>query len=247
VPSVTDAGPGLVTLHLWRVPASRIGSALGRVAVDRFALRRQPGAGFSRLLGTGNGRTFRLRDAEPCRWGLLVAWRSAADAAAFEHTAVPRRWAALAEETWRAELRPLAARGRWSGQAPFGVPARSREWAARDWEGPVAALTRARLAWRRARAFWRAVPAVAADLAGRPGLLLALGIGERPFGLQGTFSVWESAAALRSFAYAGRAHAGAARQATRQQWYAEELFARFAVLGAAGTVDGRDPLRGPAW
>ena len=120
---VTDAGPGLVTLHLWRVPAGRIGSALSRVAVDRFALRRQPGAGFYRLLGTGSGHTFRLRDAEPRRWGLLVAWRSAADAAAFERSAVPRRWAALAEETWRVELRPLGARGRWARQTPFGTAA----------------------------------------------------------------------------------------------------------------------------
>jgi hypothetical protein len=68
VPSVTETGPGLVTLHLWRVPAGRIASAPGRVAVDRFALRRQPGAGFSRLLGTANGHTFRPRDAEPRRW-----------------------------------------------------------------------------------------------------------------------------------------------------------------------------------
>src|SRR5439155_7255068 len=135
-------------------------------------------------------------------------------------------------------------RGRWARQVPFGGPGagpgtRQR----RQWDGPVAALTRARLAWRRARSFWRAAPVVAADLAGRPGLLLSLGIGERPVGLQGTFSLWQSAAALRSFAYDGAAHAEAVRQAAARRWYAEELFARFAVLDAVGTVDGRDPLR----
>jgi hypothetical protein len=235
------AGPGLVTLHLWRVPAGRVAAAVGRVAVDRFALRRTPGAAFSRLLGTGSGRTFRLRDADPRRWGLIVAWAAPADAAAFERSVLPRRWAALAEETWRAELRPLGARGRWSRQAPFGTrPAAAGEG---RWDGPVAALTRARLAWRRARAFWLAAPPVAADLAGRPGLLLSVGIGERPVGLQGTFSVWRSAAALREFAYQGAPHAAAIRRAAAQGWYAEELFARFAVLDAVGTVDGRDPVR----
>jgi hypothetical protein len=288
---VADAEPALVTLHLWRVPTRRVAAAVARVAVDRFAVGRAPGAAFVRLLGTGSGHTFRLRDAEPRRWGLLVAWARAADAAAFERTAVPRRWAALAEETWRVELRPLGSRGRWARQAPFG-PDRPARWAlpvagpggdlvagprggpgagplagpgvapgtelgtelggepadllAGPGGGPVAALTRARVVWRRARSFWRAVPAVAADLAGRPGLLLALGIGERPIGLQGTFSLWRSAAALRSFAYEGAAHAQAIRQTALRQWYAEELFARFAVLDAVGTVDGRDPLRAAA-
>jgi hypothetical protein len=245
---VADAEPALVTLHLWRVPTRRVAAALARVAVDRFAVGRAPGAEFVRLLGTGSGRTFRLRDAEPHRWGLLVAWARAADAAAFERTAVPRRWAALAEETWRVELRPLGSRGRWARQAPFG-PDRPARWAvpvAGPGGGPVAALTRARVVWRRARSFWQAVPAVAADLAGRPGLLLALGIGERPIGLQGTFSLWRSAAALRSFAYEGAAHAQAIRQTAVRRWYAEELFARFAVLDAVGTVDGRDPLRAAA-
>jgi hypothetical protein len=196
---------------------------------------------------------------------LLASWADRASALAFERSAVAGRWRRLAEETWRVELRPLSARGRWSGQEPFGRPAGGTAAGPADrgspgstgggplgdptggpaggrWGGPVAAVTRARLRPSRARSFWRAVPAVSADLAAQPGLRLAVGIGEAPMGLQGTFSVWESAAALRRFAYAGTAHSAVIARTSPERWYAEELFARFAVEAADGTVDGRDPL-----
>jgi hypothetical protein len=224
-----------VTLHLWRVPARRVPAAVARIALDRRPVRAVPGVVFAKLLGVGDGRTLSVRDADPRRWGLLAAWVRPAAAAAFERSATARRWARLAEETWRVELRPLAARGRWARRQPFGDPAAAR------WDGPVAALTRARLALHRAPTFWRAVPPVSASLAGWPGLMLAIGIGESPVALQGTFSVWDSGAALAAFTHAG-AHAEVIRRSRMERWYAEELFARFAVLRAAGTVDGRDPL-----
>ena len=75
-----------------------------------------------------------------------------------------------------------------------------------------------------------------------PGLLTALGIGEAPIGLQGTFSLWSSADALRDFAHRDPAHTDVIRRTAEEGWYSEELFARFAVLGSAGTLNGRDPL-----
>jgi hypothetical protein len=211
-------------------------AAVLRMGLDRRAVRTTPGVRFAKLLGTGDGATFTPRDADPRRWGLLASWADRASAAAFERSAVAARWGRLADESWRAELRPLAARGRWSGRQPFGTPAGGR------WDGPVAAVTRARLAPVRSRSFWRAVPPVSADLAARPGLRLAVGIGEAPVGLQGTFSVWESARALREFAYGGAAHQAVVARTAPARWYAEELFARFAVEAADGSVDGRDPL-----
>ena len=133
-------------------------------------------------------------------------------------------------------MRPLAARGRWSREEPFGRP-----WPQR-WDGPVAAVTRARLTPRKAVPFWRAVPPVSADLHESPGLRLALGIGEAPLGLQGTFSVWDSASALNSFAYDRAPHAAVVTRTAQEGWYAEELFARLALLSAEGTLGGRDPL-----
>lgn len=224
--------PALVTVHLWDVPTRHVPAAVARMALDRGPVRRHPGARFAKLLGTGDGRTFTVRDADPNRWALLVAWADVDDAAAFERSATVRRWARLSRAALRVDLRPLAARGRWSGRAPFGEPRPVR------WAGEVAALTRARISPRRAGAFWRAVPAVSADLHAGTGLRFAVGVGEAPVGLQGTFSVWESAEALTDFAHRRGPHADAVRRTSEERWYREELFARFAVVGTSGALDG---------
>ena len=232
---MTEPVPDLVTLHLWRIPPAAVPAALLRMGRDRRRVRRTSGLRFAKLLGTGDGRTFTVRDADPLRWGLLATWASVEAARAFEQAAVVRAWEADAHESFRIDLRPVASRGRWSGREPFGTPVPTRT------DGPVAALTRARLRAASAPGFWRAVPPVSADLNGQPGLRAAIGIGEAPVGLQGTFSLWESAAALRAFA-AGRAHADVVARTAPERWYTEELFARFAVLDSTGTLDGRDPL-----
>jgi hypothetical protein len=186
---------------------------------------------FVKMLGTGTGRTFTVRDADPTRWGMLTAWSTTRG-----DSPVARDWDGLATESWRVDLRPLASRGSWSGRQPFGSPAPTRH------AGPVAAITHARLRLRTAPAFWRAVPPVSGVLHRSPGLLAAIGIGEAPVGLQGTFSLWSSADALREFAHGEAAHTDVVRRTSEERWYAEELFARFAVLGTEGTLDGRDPL-----
>ena len=228
--------PALVTLHLWRVAPGSVPRALLRMGTDRAAVRRLPGVRFAKLLGTGDGRTFTVRDADLTRYGLLTTWASAEQAAGFEDSRIARGWARLATESFRADLLPLVSQGHWSGRLPFGNPVPHRH------DGPVAALTRARLTLRKAAAFWSAVPPVSAALRHQPGLLAALGIGEAPIGLQGTFSLWSSTTALRDFAHRDPAHVEVIRRTSEQRWYAEELFARFAVLATAGTLDGRDPL-----
>jgi hypothetical protein len=222
--------PPLVTLHLWRVSPRDVPKALARMAIDRGRARRTPGVRFAKMLGTGDGRTFTVRDADPLRWGLLMV-RDAPGP-----SPVVDSWERFAQESWRVDLQALVTRGRWSGREPFGRPHPQPH------DGPVAAITRARLTPRKAITFWRAVPPVSAVLRRSPGLLAAIGIGEAPVGLQGTFSLWSSADALRDFAHREVAHTDVVRRTTEEGWYAEELFARFAVLGSEGTLDGRDPL-----
>jgi hypothetical protein len=210
--------------------------ALLRMAGDRGLLGRTVGLRFAKLLGTGDGRTFTVRDADRNRWGLLATWDKAADITAFEAGPVARGWGRIADERLRIDLRPLTSRGQWSGREPFGTPEPDRAY-----DGPVAALTRARIRVRRMVTFWHAVPPVSADLHGAAGLRLAVGVGEAPIGLQGTFSLWDSPAAVTAFAYRRPAHLEAVRRTAEVGWYSEELFARFAVLAVDGTIGGRTP------
>lgn len=212
-------------------------SALTAMARDRRPLRHSPGLSFGKLLGCGSGETFTVRDVDIHHWGVLACWESAEAAAEFELSPLVTRWNRRSYERLSVVLNPIASRGRWAGQAPFGDPTTSERPT-----GPVAAVTRARLAPRRAITFWRAVPAVVADLHASDGVALTIGIGEAPIGLQGTFSLWQSEAAMRAFAYGREPHAEAIRRTNKVGWYAEQLFARFAVASCIGTFHGRPPL-----
>ena len=222
----------IITMRIWQVPTSHIPMALANMGWGRVALRRAHGVTFAKLLGTGSGQTFTVTDADAHHWALLSVSQTTRGAAALGRSRLIRSWNDMASETLQVELRTLSSRGRWSGHEPFpsGRPHR--------WDGPIAAITRARIKPASWRTFWSAVPPVAADLRGRAGVLLTLGIGEAPIGWQGTFSIWEHNRALTEFAQRGAAHRQAITETARQDWYAEELFARFAVLKCIGTFAG---------
>ncbi|MEH1168433.1 monooxygenase [Micromonospora sp. CPCC 205539] len=218
----------LVTLHVWRTSRAALPRALARMAVDRGRLRALPGVRFGKLLGTGTGTGFGPGDTDLTRWAALTVWDSPAAAAGFDDSPVGRAWARIAHAHARVDLRPLSSRGEWSGQRPFGDPPGGRV------NGPVLALTRARLRARRTATFWRAIPPVAAALRDAPGLLARFGVGEAPLGWQGTVSVWRDPTDLVAFAYRHPEHRAAIMRTATVGWYAEELFARFEVRDVVG-------------
>jgi hypothetical protein len=78
---------------------------------------------------------------------------------------------------------------------------------------------------------------VAAAVHRAPGLLARFGVGEAPIGWQGTVSVWRGTADLTAFAYRQPEHRAVIARTPTDRWYAEDLFARFAVLGISGDKD----------
>jgi hypothetical protein len=232
--------PSRVTLHVWRVPAWRLPQVLGRLARDPGTLRRTEGVRFAKLLGTGRGRSFSPTKVDLTRWAALMVSEIDVDA-----TPVGRAWRELSSAYCRLDLHTLSARGQWAGSEPF-TPSPEEDVGT----GLVLALTRARLRPTRAVAFWRAIDSAGTAAQRAPGLLATFGVGEAPIGWQGTVSLWRTRRDLVEFAYRHPDHRRVLERTPAERWYAEELFARFAVLDATGDrdvigwfgADEREPL-----
>jgi hypothetical protein len=216
----------MIVAYFWKIKPVKLPFAITAMGFDRFFLMADKNVSFHKSLGTGKGETFTPTDANALQWGLVAVVK---DIENFDSSTVINRWRKGSVSEFRAVLEPISSHGKWAGKEPFVA-------SAKDWDGQVAAITRARIKWSQNFRFWRSVPPVTISLKSAPGLLAAIGIGEAPIGLQGTFSLWESAAAIREFAYKGAAHQKAIADTSAYNWYSEELFARFAVRAVRGSL-----------
>jgi hypothetical protein len=82
----------VVTLHLWGVPRRHIPTAVTRMALDRARAASSAGLRFAKLLGTGDGTTFTVRDADLRHWAVLAVWDGEGAAGAFDRSRMARRW-----------------------------------------------------------------------------------------------------------------------------------------------------------
>lgn len=225
----------IATFHLLEWSGSlRMVQAL---VVDRFRYRRRGGPVFLRVLGTGRGTS----TAPGAQWGRTAMFCLFDD----EHLAdafirsVDRRKGLV--ESWHVKMRGAGGHGAWRGRAipemmcgtEPGDPASSR---------PVAMITRADVrpgAWR---TFSREARIVDRELQAAEGLLAVVGIGEAPILRLGTFSLWRDHAAMSAFARRGPRHVEVVARTRSEEWYGEEMFARFSPYWSSGSWDGRDPL-----
>ncbi|MES2664572.1 MAG: spheroidene monooxygenase [Pseudomonadota bacterium] len=223
-----------LTLFRFSGLASRLW-VLGQMALARRDMRRDPDALFWKLCGSGTGHGFTPRPNWDV-WAILAVWPDEATARARSRdNPVHARWRRRSIEAWTLHLSPISARGVWAGVSPFAAQTASAD-------GPMAVLTRATIKPSRALQFWNRVPGISAMIGNNPDVIFKIGIGEVPLLHQVTFSVWPDAASMARFARGDGPH-GRAIQAVRQQgWFAEELYARFHILGSDGQWAGCDPL-----
>lgn len=196
------------------------------MGLARPALRATPGIGFHKLVGAGTGEGFTpLPDTGT--YGILAVWNTLEDARRATSGGVFARWAGRASESWTIYLDTISARGMWAGSAPF-TPGPDGT------AGPLVVLTRATLRKRHLLRFWKRVPQISARIGADPNTLFKIGIGEVPWLHQITFSIWPDTAGMAQFARSDGPHADAIRAVRAGNWFREELYARFRMVGSDG-------------
>jgi hypothetical protein len=232
-----------VSLTIVRYKKRFIPFAILSMAVFRIPLLFRSGISFWKLMGCGNNGTFDM-NPDWQQWGLLSVHRkTAAGNPAFILSKnlygrfINNWWSFFNCEVYTILLEPTQSHGYWNGKQPFGAPSKSNSR-----EGAIAVLTRATIRIGRLKSFWKNVPAVAGKIAGADGFISSVGIGEWPFIRQATFSVWKSKECMQDFAYKMNEHADVIKKTKAENWYSEELFARFKIIAVKGTIKGQDPL-----
>jgi spheroidene monooxygenase len=207
---------------------------IGQMGAARLSFLKMSDVGFWKLCGSGTGEGFTPRPNWGV-WAILAVWPDEVTARSRTREArVYQRWRARAGESWTVYLTPTAVRGQWSGRAPFTVAASPH--------GPLAALTRASIKPSRLLRFWQRVPDISAVIGNDPNVAFKIGIGELPMLHQITFSIWPDPASMAAFARGDGPHGCAIKAVREGDWFAEELYARFRILGAIGTWGGENPL-----
>jgi len=194
------------------------------------------GLTFYRLLGSGRGKGFNPFP-DWSVYCLLQVWESE-DAAYsfFQSSDLIKKYTDRSDELFTLYMKNISAGGTWVGKTPF------EKGADLDPELPIAVITRATIKWNWLLRFWKYVPTSQEALNGNEGLIYTKGIGEVPIVQMATFSLWKNFEAVKQFAYNSKQHQEAIKRTRENEWYREELFARFQPYKSTGTWEGKDLL-----
>lgn len=197
-------------------------------------LAKVEGQSFYRLMGSGKGLGFNpLPD-----WSiycLLQVWDSEKEANCFFSSAdLVKRYQENTSELFTLFMRNISAGGTWVNMTPFekGIELNPLQ--------PIAVITRATIKFSWLLRFWKYVPTSQEPLLENKGLIYTKGVGEVPIVQMATFSLWKDFESVKAFAYKSKEHQEAIKRTRKNNWYKEELFARFHPYKSLGTWDGKE-------
>lgn len=226
----------IVSLTIIRYRKLCIPFALIAMALHRIPLSFS-NYGFWKLMGCGKNGTFDLKP-DWQQWALMITWDKEDDFNKFyKESFIAWWWRCFTQEQWTILCEPMSSHGKWNGKQPFLVNPESTYQS-----GPIAVLTRATIRFSKLKRFWSSVKSVANIMSTSNGYITSVGIGEAPFFLQATFSIWEKMEDITNFAYKSPEHLAVIKQTRDENWYSEELFARFIPLKSYGQINGKNPL-----
>jgi heme-degrading monooxygenase HmoA len=164
-------------------------------------------------------------------------WESEEDAHTFFNSSnLMKQYKVHTDELFTLYMKNISAGGTWVGKNPF------EKVADLDPDLPIAVITRATIKWNWLLRFWKYVPTSQQGLDGNEGLIYTKGVGEIPIVQMATFSLWQNFEAVKQFAYKSKQHQEAIKRTRKNNWYREELFARFQPYKSTGTWEGKDLL-----
>ena len=224
----------IVTITIVRYKPLLVPFAVLAMALHRIPLALDKKCSFWKLMGCGRNGTFDL-NPDWQQWALLAVWNSKED---FEKSSLIHAWWNIfTYEKWTIFAEPIVSHGKWDNKEPFGRPATNNPI-----DGPIGVLTRATIRLSKLKGFWSNVKPVASLMDSSPGYITSVGIGEAPFFRQATFSIWQDTASMKAFAYSSKEHSEVIKKTRQENWYSEELFARFRIESSTGTLNGINPL-----
>ena len=231
-----DQKKQVVTVTLFRFEGMHAFWIFGQMQKSKKDFNMVAGLEFFKLMGSGGKNGF-SKMLNVNVYALLSVWESEQAAAAyFEESTHFLEFRTRATEFWTIYMKTSKSHGKWAGLNPFQSiqPYQS---------GPIAVLTRARIKLRFLRKFWSFVPSVSSNMDERKGAIFSIGIGEYPWFMQATFSLWKDEESMRKFAYQSKFHSEVIQKTRTLGWYSEELFANFVPYKTVGSWEGQNPLR----
>jgi hypothetical protein len=225
----------ITTITILRFEGINAAWMFAQMGLALSGLRKVEGLKFFRLMGSGGKNGF-SKLLNPNVYAFLGVWESEIYARNFfAHSEKYQPFGKRSKEAWTLFMHNIKAHGSWSGKSPF-----------EDFQpyegGLVAVVTRATIKLKHMSKFWSYVPAVSGKLEDQEGLIFSVGIGEYPWFMQATLSIWEDYSYMKQYAYKSRVHSEVIKKTRELGWYSEELFANFAPFDSIGTWEGINPL-----